>query len=52
MFEFKKISLWYQIINSAAIQLLRKMEEGARKTDVVVYNKIIDSLCEDALGNL
>lgn len=51
MFEFKQINLWYQFINSAAIQLLRKMEEGARKIDVVVYNKIIDSLCKDALGN-
>ncbi|XP_021809164.1 pentatricopeptide repeat-containing protein At1g63400-like [Prunus avium] len=35
--------------NSAAIQLLRKMEEGACKPNLVVYNTIIDSLCKDTL---
>ncbi|PQQ00949.1 pentatricopeptide repeat-containing protein [Prunus yedoensis var. nudiflora] len=35
--------------NSAAIQLLRRMEEGACKPDLVVYSTIIDSLCKDTL---
>ncbi|CAL9021598.1 unnamed protein product [Prunus brigantina] len=36
--------------NSAAIQLLRKMEEGPCKPNLVVYNTIIYSLCKDTLG--
>ncbi|ONI00530.1 hypothetical protein PRUPE_6G093300 [Prunus persica] len=35
--------------NSAAIQLLRKMEERACKPNLVVYNTIIDSLSKDTL---
>ncbi|KAB2606728.1 pentatricopeptide repeat-containing protein [Pyrus ussuriensis x Pyrus communis] len=35
--------------NTVAIQLLKKMEEGDYRTDVVVYDTIIDSLCKDTL---
>ncbi|PRQ34497.1 putative tetratricopeptide-like helical domain-containing protein [Rosa chinensis] len=35
--------------NSAAMELLRKMEERGCQPDTVTYNTIIDSLCKDTL---